>query len=393
MLRILSVFLLFATFAIGETIDDIIQLTLKNNGFIKSASFKLDAVKGELKKAKALPNPEISVELGRLYSQAGDNGINITTFEISQPLRLWGDRKFEILSVKQKEKAFSYILEIEKNKVISEVYKNFYTTLALKEKLKVKEQEIQNLSQMYEFLKKSYEAGEITSLNLLRVEKELELSKIQLAQLKQEYQNSLNTLSSLSGKKIEDIEGNLFSLEDIKSFKKENIPRLKYLEFLIKSIDFQIKRQKALSKPQIKVGLVISEDEVDLGKYDAGISITSEIPVIYRRQGEIIKLVNNKKELLFLLKQEKNVYNSQIENTLSRLDLLKTQITKLEKNILPTVKEALKLAEESYKLQTTTYLDYSNARKQYFETLLYKIDLAKQYHLEVSTLIKIGGSK
>ncbi len=389
--KIIFVFLLIKI-ASAETLDEVINTALVESPFLKSYIYQAQSVEGEIKKAKSLPNPELNIEFGRIYSQIdGESGFNITNFSIQQPLRLWGERKFAVSSSKLKKQAFDSFYQFQKNTLLSNIYKTFYKALSINYQIKVKKQEISTLENLYEFLQKSYQLGEITQLDVFRVEKDLNLAKVQLEKLKANYQAQLNTLSALAGKQIKSVKGNIYSFKEIKDINITNLPEIVYLKRQIESINYQIKRQKALSKPKISVGFVAGEDEVDLGKYDFGVAINSTIPVFYRRQGEIITLVNQKKMINQKIKQKELEYKAILKSIKKQIFILKNQLKKVENKVLPSISDALKLAEKSYKLRAITFLDYSTIRQQYYQTLYYKIDLALEIQNLYSDYIKIGG--
>ena len=51
----------------------------------------------------------------------------------------------------------------------------------------------------------------------------------------------------------------------------------------------------------------------------------------------------------------------------------------------------MKLAQLGYKEGTITFLELSNIRKEYFETLVYKAQLSYEIHKLYGEFIKIGG--
>ncbi len=392
MLKKVIFLFLFVGTAFGETFEEVINTALEESPFLKTYIYQAKSVEGEILKAKSFKNPMVNIEFGRVYSQIeGESSLSLTAFSVQQPLRLWGERKFAVKSAKLKQLSFDKYYQLQKNVLMSDIYKTFYSALSLKEQIKVKQEEIKTLKSLYNFLKKSYQLGEIIQLDVLRAEKNLNLLNVQLEKLKSIFSAKLNSLSALSGKKIKDVEGDLYSFKSFKNIDIKYLPEIEYLEYQIKSIDKQIKRQKALSKPQISVGFVAGEDEVDLGKYEFGFSVSSTIPVFYRKQGEILSLINKKRVLNSQIKQKKLIYKSQIDSIKRQSEVLLKQYEKVEKTVIPSVKKALKIAEKSYKLRNITFFEYSNIRKQYYETLYYKLQLASDIQNLYGEYIKIGG--
>jgi outer membrane protein TolC len=391
MIKRFLIVLILVNSAIGETLTEIVDTALQESPYLKKYQYQSKSVEGEIEKAKAYKNPNLNIEFGRVFSQIeGESGFNITSFSFTQPLRLWGERKYQIKSAKLKKISFENFYKFQKNVLISNIYKTFYSALALKEKIKTKKQEIETLEKLYDFVEKSYKYGEIVQLDVFRVEKDLNISKVQLEQLKAQLQSKINFLSFLAGKDISDVEGDFYKFKDLRNTKVENLPEVIYQKYLIDSLDQQIKRQKALSKPKISFGIGASEDEVDLGKYDVGFSISSKIPVFYRNQGEIIQLINQKRLMYEKLRQIKLNYKLSLDSIQKQIKILKEQYLRVNEKVIPAVTNALKLADKSYKLRTITFFEFSSIRKQYYETVYYKIQLAEEIQNLYGDYIKIS---
>jgi outer membrane protein TolC len=385
-------FLLCISISYSETLEEVIKIALEKSPYIKKYQYQIKSVEGELIDINGYYNPEVSIEFGRLYSQT-DSGIALTSFSIMERLRLWGEMKFAVNSIKYKKEAFEYLLQQEKNNLIGQVYQSYYDALYIKEQINIKKKELKIVEGIYNFVKKSYEAGETIPLDLLRAERDLELVKLELKNLEAQYKGKLNNLSALVGQEIKDTEGNLFNYPDLKDIEIDKLPIAKYYKSMEKSLSEEIKRQRALGKPQISVGLVGDEDAVETGKYEFGIAISSTIPIFNKNKGKVIQAISQKD----IISQEKKAkllnFKYNLETIKEQYKLYTKQIKKVDDNLIPKLKEALSLAEKGYKYGTTTFLEYSSVRKQYFETLLYKAELSYQIHKLYGEYIKIGGYK
>ncbi len=392
LVKVMAVALTVYSFSYGETVKQLIDYALKNSPMIKSKIYEMKQSEGEIKSAEALPNPEAYVQFGRLYSQS-ESGFNLTEFSVHQPLKLWGTRKNAVEEALLKKEAAQLKLQFYKNQIAGQVYQLFFQTLFAKEVLSIKKENYNLSLSLHNLVKKSYRLGEETKLNLLRSEKELKLSYLEFKQAENTYQSKLRELSSIVGKEIKDIKGSISDINNLHQIQLENLPEIKYLSKISASIDKAIETQKGLSKPQLGIEFIASEDAAELGKYEFGIGITASVPVFYRNQGEILKLINQKKSVLFEKKQKELFYRSKIKNIKSRYSLLKSQIDELDRQILPSLSQALKLAEKSYKMRAITLFELSDIKKQYFNTLIYRASLLKDVHNTIGEYIKIGGMR
>ncbi len=391
MYRIIVALIALSNVVYGETLNQVIEIAIKESPFLKQYKFQIESVEGELKIAKSFDNPDLDIGFGRIYSQTDEQDLALTDFSINQSLRLWGERKYAINSAKLRKLAFENLYQQQKRNLISTVYSNFFSVLALKETIKTKEQEIETLESLYEFVKKSYTLGESISLDTLRIEKDLLIAKVELEQLRAELKAAKNSLNAVVGKNIASVEGNIYNFEDIEDVDLSQIPQIKYLEDLIKSTEQQIKREKSLAKPRVSLGMNMDEDPIELGKYEFGIGFNISFPVFYRREGEILQLISQKNILKAEITQLKLNFKATLNSIKSQESILKEQFAKVDKKIIPTISKALSIAEKSFKLRTISFFEFSDIRQQYFDSVYYKIALAQQLHDIYASYIKIGG--
>jgi len=390
--KIYFIFLLTVIFAHAETLEEVMKRALKDSPYLKKYIYQMQAIEGDIIDSSQYYNPEASVEFGRLYSQT-DSAITLTAFSVSQRLRLWGEMDHAINSLQYKKDAIKYLMDQEKNLLLGQIYQKFYDALYLKKQIEIKQRELKIVKNVYRFVKRSYQLGETVPLDLLRAKRDLELVKIELRNLKAQYEGSLNELSALVGSKVKDVKGNIYKFEPLEEIDLEKLPVVKYYVLLLKSMDEEINRQKALAKPQVSVGFVAGEDPTETGKYEFGVALSSTLPIFNKNQGKILKTASQKRVLI----QEKNTqllrYEYRLKAIKEQYGILQKQIRKIDKSVIPKMKEALALARKGYRYGVTSFLELSSVRKQYFETILYKAELSYRIHQLYGEYIKIGGYK
>ena len=327
--RLLLLFLLIFNLSYSATFEEILQKAIRNSPYLKSFEYQKNSYEGQILKAKSLYNPQIDLEFGRLVSQT-ESGFALTSFSISQQLRLWGEKDFAIQSAVLQKKAQEYFYNQQKNILAGQLFQLFYEVLFLNEQIKIKEKELKTLEELYSFIKKKYNLGDALVVDVLRVEKDISIVKLQIENLKAQKNAKESYLFALTGIKPEKLEGDFYRFEDLHRIDLKDLPLLKYYKLLVKSYDEEIKRQKALAKPQISVGFVASEDAVSNGKYEFGINISSTLPIFYRNQGQIINLINKKKQLLEKERLYRLQYDTQIKSIYNQYKVLTSQFKKVD---------------------------------------------------------------
>jgi len=386
------IFLLILTSLVyGLGFKEALEKLKERNPEIKALNRMLEAYKGREISAKAYPNPELRFESG-FFSSTEDlkpGGRFIYTLEVSQRLPLWGVRSKRLkLSILEKE-IFSYEVQQSINFIISELYTNFYEALFRKELLKIEEENLKISKEIKDFVENAYMMGERTQLELLRARRVLSQAKIQLDLLKNEYEISLKKLSSFIKERVEDVEGNLFNVPKTVYINLEETPRIKGLLSKVRFFEKRIDLEKALSKPQPSVGILMEDS--DKGYYGFRVSLSFEMPLMYRRQGEILQNLELKKATEYSLEAEKLRLKALLEATFSKINVLRKSIEHLEKNLIPNAQKELHLGIKSYRLNVISLLELSDIKRRYFELLKERAKLYFELHKAYAQLIKIGG--
>ena len=379
---------LFTSFNLvnAETFEEILEKSI-NNDLIKSKYYEVMSYEGDIIKAKALPNPEGYISFERL---TGNNTSgNLTEFHILQPLRLYGQRKYQ---TNQAEKEFQHQklnFEAFKNTYTGNLYTLFYEALYNKYLYEIAQEEMKTSKQILDFIKKTYQLGETTKLDLLRGEKDYKFTEVKLNLSKTKYEESVKRLSGFVGFDIKDVEGDINQIRQIKDKDLTTLPQIAAINSKMESLENAYKFQKALAKPQIGVGFITREQTT--GKYSAGLMLTFSIPVFYKNLGEIVNIQNQKASF-------EKLHNYQLENikkTTATIkesyNILKSQLEEIDNKVLPDMKAQLSLAEKSYKLRELTLFEYLTIKSQYYELLRYRADLLMQIHKLYGEYVAIVG--
>ncbi|WP_297887036.1 TolC family protein [Sulfurihydrogenibium sp.] len=383
---ILTIFMSFS-FVYAESFDDVLSKALEND-LVKSKEYEVRSFEGELLKARSLQNPQVYTEFGRLISK-GSSSFNLTEFSISQPLYLYGIRSYKVKEAMGVVESAKYNFEMFINEYKSEVYKLFYESLYKKEVLNVAKQELEFSKNIYDFVKKTYDLGEISKVDFLRSEKDYSIAKINYEKSQADYVESLKRLSSFVGFDVLDVEGDFYDVRSISQIDFSKNPEVK---FYLKSQEVLSSQEgyfKALAKPQISVGFITKEASKNI--YESGFFVSATLPVFYRYTGELVSIRNKKLQYENLVQYTVQKLQLKYESIYKTQESLKQQLFKIDKEVFPTLEKQLQLAEKSYKLKVITLFELTSIKNDYFQTLKYKLELLDALHKNYSEYIKIGG--
>jgi len=388
------VFILLLGISFGSMgIEEALKEALKNNLELKALEKKLKAFEGRELKAIAFPNPELNFESGFITTtdSRGAKGKAVYIAEYFQPIPLWGVREKKREVVLKEKEAFFHYYEQRKKELMGKVYAEFFRSLHRKEILEIKKEELRIAKELEDFVRKSYEMGTVTPLEVLRAERERKVIEMELKIAQKEYRASLKELSVLIGKDVEEVDGDFFKVGELKIFSPEISPLVESLKSKREALERGIALEKALAKPSLGLGLMLEDSEE--GYYGIRVVASSEIPLFYRRKGEILEKTFLKESVGLLMEYEKRRIRESLKALQLRYEAIREELEKLEREIIPRAEEELKLAIKSYRLGTITLFELSDIRRRYYELESKRRDLMLELHLIYSRYLSLGGER
>jgi len=390
MLALLLV-LISAVTGFGSTIEEVMAKALRENPELKALREELGTFTGLERSLSAFPNPEVGFESGFITTDRDGKprGRGLYLLDLSQDIPLWGVRGKGRKLARTMKKAFEWRIEQRKREILAEVYRGFYRSLFSKEILNIARENLRVAEEVLSFVRKSYELGEVTELELYRAKREKDLALAQLSIARSEYEASLKDLSGIVGTEIKTVEGDLSELRDIRDLSPEEVPSVLAIRSEIDSFNRQIDLERALAKPELSAGFVIEDSEE--GYYGLRGALSLSLPLFYRRQGEIIEATSRKKAAGQQLRGEIFRIQQTLDSIKVRFRTLKETLKTLEEDTIPTAKKELELAIRSYRLRSITLLELSDTRRRYYELLTKRAEILKGLHDVYALYISLGG--
>ncbi len=387
------IILSLAGLGFGISVDEAMRLALERNLQLKAMEERAGIFEGLEKSALAFGNPEINFESGFLTTSRGGGPRErfLNLLELSQPIPLWGTRQKGASVVNKQREAFMEEYESLKREILGDVYRRFYEALYRKEVVKVWKESLRTARELEEFIESSYRLGDTTELEVFRVKRERGLAEVRLKVAEANYEGSLKELSALLNTEVESVEGELKSLKDVSDFSVEKLPQVKRFKKLIESLDRQIELEKALAKPSLSAGVIVEDSES--GYYGLRAVISTEVPLLYRRQGEILQSVYRKQSLAREMDAVELELRKRLESIKLRYKALVKELDRFERELIPQAGKELELAVKSYRLRAITLLELSDVRNRYYELLISRAELLREIHNIYAEFVSIGGWK
>lgn len=386
------------------TINEAIEIGLKNNPGIKSAQAGIVAAKGRYWSGISLPNPEVGLSYEFIPNNSKLRNFGERTFEVTQT--------FEFPSVyflrgsrfnKEEAIAFYELRQTELN-IITDIKSAYYNVLAKQGLLNIAEE---NQKILEDFSKKAeirYNVGEGTNLERLTANVQFTEAVNNLEAAKNELQTAFAELNySLGYGKYEDeiftpadslsyITGSKLNLDELYSLSLKANQQIKISELNVSrsSID------KTLAWSAFLPGFNVSYfkqalDGNNNGFYGASFGVTVPLWFLFEQRGQIQEAaanVNIAESQLQLLRNE--IYLT-LKSNFSNYDNDQRQVNLYISSILPQAKEIYRAASAGYEAGEITYLEFLQARQTLINANSNYINVLSSYYRSIFSLEETVG--
>jgi outer membrane protein TolC len=216
-----------------------------------------------------------------------------------------------------------------------------------------------------------YAIGKVTQIDILKANTELVEMENMLVTLEQEktsVQAELNALLNRKpeiplGKPVQPEQKEIkYTYEELENITLKNSPEIKSKEFLYQRNISAVNLSKREWYPDIMSGMKI--DNMSNRTFMAQIAI----PLYYKKQSSIVEMSKREKDIAeWELQTTKITTFKELKDLLAKYEFRKKSIQIYETNIIPLVKQTLKITETGYKIGKNDFLDLLDSQKRYLE--------------------------
>lgn len=386
-----------------HNLQSFLSLVEQYNRDLELAEKELDLAKTQKKEAWSRALPNISAQgnytrnLGRrfLYIDFPDFETGETSQQKFQ-ISYWNEFGFNLgisqtlfsfdvgqalKAANQYQKLTDYVYESQHQTVISFAKTAFYQTLLLKKVWEVAQESEENARENYEIMKKKYDNGVISKLQLLQAEVRWENIQPETIKAKRNYELSLNNLKNFAGISIEEeitLEGNLDAFPPMPEEEPlerilEQRPDFNALEWEKELRRTDVKAQTADYYPELKANFVLYNlsaisDQFKLERknitYWVGLSLNIPIWNGGQTAARVRRAKVELEKARIRIEKSKEAIITELQNIYLRLEEAKARIDAGEKNV-ETAEKAFQIAESSARNGLATQLELKDARLLY----------------------------
>lgn len=360
------------------TLSEAMVIFLQQNLQLVAGRFDIALADAEKLTARLRPNPEFSADVGDIPLNFTGKFFNEreTTVGLSQTLELGGKRSKRIDAANANAELARAEFQTTIWQLTNDLKKKFYTVVLAESLFKLANENQKTFAEIIKHSTELYQLGEISGLDLKRLEVEKLKFDTDVANSQRDYEIALRDFRlTLGGDyRATDVEiaGTLeyqpyqFSLADLQAKSLAARPDLKAAQISELAADSAIRLQDAQRIPDLTLGAGIKRAETDK-TYFFGIGIT--LPVFDRNQGERVKALTQKQKAQNDQKILANLVLSDVDKALAAFELQKKRVELYRTGVLAKVDEILNLTEFSLKAGEGSTLDLLDAIRTRRETL------------------------
>jgi len=361
------------------SISDAVSIFLQQNLQLVAARYDIDTADAEKLTARLRPNPELSVSSSNLpLNLSGDFFKQQTySYAISQTFELGGKRRKRIDSASANSELARGEFQTVVWQLTNDLKKKFYAVLLAESLLKLAKENQKTFAETIKHTTELYQVGEISGLDLKRLEVEKLKFDTDVANSERDYEVAVRDLRVTLGgdyRAMEiDVAGTLdyqpyeFSLTELRDKALTARPDLKAAQLSERAADASIRLQNAQRIPDLTLGTGIDQVPLGTNTYTLGVGIA--LPVSNRNQGERAKALIEKRKAQNQQQLITNQVLSDVDKALVAFGIQKRRVELYRTGVLTKVDDIQNLTEFSLKAGESSTIDLLDAIRTRRETL------------------------
>jgi cobalt-zinc-cadmium efflux system outer membrane protein len=375
------------------TISDAVSIFLQQNLQLVAARYDIDTAEAEKLTARLRPNPQLSVSTADLPLGLTGPLIKEQTYSygISQTVELGGKRRKRIDAAAANSDLAQGQFQTVVWQLTNDLKRKFYTVLLAESLLKLTQENQKTFAETIKQTTELYKVGEISGLELKRLEVEKLKFDTDVANSERDYEVAVRDLRVTLGGDYRamdiDVAGTLdyqpyeFSLAELRDKALAARPDLKAAQLSERAADASIRLQNAQRIPDVTLGAGVDQVPQGTSTYSFGVGIT--LPVFDRNQGERAKALIERSRAQNQQQFIANQLLGDVDKALVAFELQKRRVELYRTGVLTKVDEIQNLTEFALKAgesSTIELLDAIRTRREtlasYYQTLFdYKVSL------------------
>ena len=382
------------------TLNQVVQLALQHNPVMNGAEALLEQSQGQRITAGAYLNPTITGSAGRGSIRDPSNGISITerTITVEQPLEWLGKRAARQRAADAGLAGALAGMEETKVVLMGEVKTAFFQLLFAQQDVQLARENLKTVEDLVKLVGARVGTREAPKFELVKATVELQKSKKDLARADNALLVARGRLNTMTGKALGEgfvIQGEFetarsgLDLARLTEEARDRHPTLRRQQKVVEQAEFTIEQERASRMPNVAV---IGQYHREAGDQSMTAGLSLPLPLWYRRQGEIGTAVGTHRRA----QAERDRIQQELEQTITQhfqeVRTAQEQIHVFEQGFLFQAKEALDIAQFSFRHGVASLLEVIDAQRVYRQTLLEYAQARADHSIALARLERaVGG--
>lgn len=382
------------------SLSEILTLALKHSPVMIGVAAALEESQGKQIAAGAYLNPTVSGAAGRGSIRDPRTGVSIAerTITVEQPLE-WPEKR--VARQRAADAGFSGALagiEEANVSVTAEVKAAFFQLLFAQQDAQLAKENLRSVEEFVTLVRARVETKESPKFELIKATVELQKADKDLARAENALVVSRANLNKISGKAL----GEQFTVQGEFEIPKPNLdlrlliehavarhPALRRQEKAVEQAQFSLEHERAARIPNVSV---IGQYHREAGDESIMAGLSVPVPIWYRRQGEIGTAMGTHHRAQAERIRIQHELEQAVTQYFQEMQTAQRQIQVFEKGLLYQAKEALDIAQFSFRNGVASLLEVIDAQRVYRQALLEFTQARAAYSLALARLEQaVGG--
>jgi len=382
------------------TLNQVVQLALQHNPVMTGAEAVLEQSQGQRVTAGAYLNPTVTGSAGRGSIRDPSTGVSVTerTITVEQPLEWLGKRAARQRAADAGLAGALAGMEEAKVVLMAEVKAAFFQLLFAQQDAQLARENLKTVEDLVKLVSARVSTREAPKFELVKATVELQKSKKELARADNALLVARAKLNTVTGKAL----GASFAIqgefETVRSGLELRVlmdqaldrqPALRRQQKVVEQAEFAIEQERASRMPNVAV---IGQYHREAGDESVTAGLSVPLPIWYRRQGEIGTAMGTYRRA----QAERDRFQQELEQTITQhfqeVRTAQAQMQVFEQGLLFQAKEALDIAQFSFRHGVASLLEVIDAQRVYRQTTLEYAQARADHSIALARLERaVGG--
>ncbi len=376
---LLSLFLVFysallpAQGASRLTIDELQQAGLKANGLVQAARSQVDMAEAGVVAARAYPNPNVAIKVGpqskRIPASITGPANDYREVNVTQPIENPFFRSARINSAEALVGARQASLDQVRADLAAQLRVRAYELLLRQEQAQMEASIFDLMREIQRRIKVGVEVGETARFELIRADTEVLSAENRMEAARLSAERARVALIQLapgalqSGFEINASLNDPVEFPPLETLREEIVrsnPEIQRLEAEQNSVSQRIDQEKASVLPRVNI-LYENYTDAQFSTNVAGVNL--EIPIFYRRRGEIDTAIHDSARIRETLEYRRFEIGQLLELAWQAKEIARRRIEMFEGGIVKEAQLALDIAQTAYRLGERGFIEVLDTQR------------------------------